>query len=131
MRIVQVALMLLSFSCQCQTVVDSIFTKYQDIELSSMSFNDSLFLKVRYSMASKFQYFWLAKSGTHQEVDLKELDGETIFAITKSTSTITYYYLSKNAKKIELNTLKVNHDGVKSISSESIKIDGRFIGSYM
>ncbi len=130
MRVILLACVLFSFSVQGQTVVDSIFSKYESIELSSMNFNDSLFLRIK-NPAQPFQYFWLLKNNTHKEINLKELDREIIFAITKSSSAVTYYYLAKNGKKIELNTLKVNHDGSKSISSESIKIDGRFIGSYL
>jgi len=129
MRIVLAAFLLSSFSIYGQTV-DTILTKYQDMEVASMSFRDSLFLKISYPSAFKYQYFWCTKGGTHEEVKLKELDRETIFAITKNPSAITYYYLSKDSKKIEVSSLEVQNDGLKVFSKNPIEIDGKFLGSY-
>jgi|GEM_PF-3899178 len=130
-RILFAALVLISFKSNCQTVVDSISVKYNDIHISSIAFEDSLFLKINSPSLLKDQWFWLSKDGKHREVDLKELNGEFIFAITKTADRATYYYFRENSKRIILNYTQVLKDGSTKFSRTPIAIDGRFIGSYV
>jgi len=102
-RFLLAALLLIAFRSNCQNLIDSIYLKHDDIQISSIALKDSLFLRVHSIYTSEDQYFWLPKEGALQKIDLKELDEKFVFAITKTTKGITYYYLSKNSKKIEKN----------------------------
>jgi hypothetical protein len=124
-------LLLVSFKSNCQTVVDSISVKYNDIQVSSIGLKDSLFLRIKSPSLLKDQWFWLSKDGRHQEIDLKELNGEFIFAITKSDDKTTYYYFRENSKRIIVNYTQVPKDGSTKFSRTPFAIDGRFIGSYL
>ena len=120
-------------SVYSQKVIDSIKMKTSfELNISAMEFQDSLFLKIHTpAMDDKTRYFWFTEKGVIAEIDLHELNGKTIFAVTKSSQNTVYYYLNRNSKKIEISSLTLSiANNSKASSTEPVLIDGRFIGSY-